>query len=168
MVSHLTDEQLRTLPRGGHDYRKLYAAFKAATENLGSGRPTAILCKTVKGWTLGHDIEGRNATHQIKKMTDEQLRTLRDTLHLEEEIPDSALLADEPPYYRPPHDSVEYQYMMERRRTLGGSVPRRSTAVRKPMTLPDPQAFAEFDNGSGEQAVSTTMGFHSSVAQPCS
>jgi pyruvate dehydrogenase E1 component len=159
MVSHLSDEQLRTLPRGGHDYRKLYAAFKAATENLGSGRPTAILCKTVKGWTLGHDIEGRNATHQIKKMTDEQLRTLRDTLHLEEEIPDSALLADEPPYYRPPHDSVEYQYMMERRRTLGGSVPRRSTAVRKPITLPDPQAFAEFDNGSGEQAVSTTMGF---------
>jgi pyruvate dehydrogenase E1 component len=80
-------------------------------------------------------------------------------LHLEEEIPDSALLGDEPPYYRPPHDSVEYQYMMERRRTLGGSVPRRSTAVRKPITLPDPQAFAEFDNGSGEQAVSTTMGF---------
>jgi len=159
MVSHLSDEQLRTLPRGGHDYRKLYAAFKAATENLGSGRPTAILCKTVKGWTLGHDIEGRNATHQIKKMTHEQLRTLRDTLHLEEEIPDSALLADEPPYYRPPHDSVEYQYMMERRRTLGGSVPRRSTEVHKPMTLPDPQAFAEFDNGSGEQSVSTTMGF---------
>ncbi|MFM7123795.1 MAG: pyruvate dehydrogenase (acetyl-transferring), homodimeric type [Actinomycetes bacterium] len=159
MVSHLSDEQLRTLPRGGHDYRKLYAAFKAATENLGSGRPTAILCKTVKGWTLGHDIEGRNATHQIKKMTDEQLRALRDTLHLEEEIPDSALLADEPPYYRPPHDSVEYQYMMERRRTLGGLVPRRSTAVRKPITLPDPQAFAEFDHGSGEQAVSTTMGF---------
>jgi len=159
MVSHLSDEQLRTLPRGGHDYRKLYAAFKAATENLGSGRPTAILCKTVKGWTQGHDIEGRNATHQIKKMTDEQLRTLRDTLHLEEEIPDSALLADEPPYYRPPHDSVEYQYMMERRRTLGGSVPRRSTVVRKPITLPDPQAFTEFDNGSGDQAVSTTMGF---------
>ncbi len=159
MVSHLSDEQLRTLPRGGHDYRKLYAAFKAAEENLGSGRPTAILCKTVKGWTLGHDIEGRNATHQIKKMTDEQLRTLRDTLHLEEEIPDSALMADEPPYYRPPHDSVEYQYMMERRRTLGGAVPRRTTTVRKPITLPDDRAFAEFDSGSGEQAVSTTMGF---------
>ena len=159
MVSHLSDEQLRTLPRGGHDYRKLYAAFKAATENLGSGRPTAILCKTVKGWTLGHDIEGRNATHQIKKMTDDQLRTLRNTLHLEEEIPDSALLADEPPYYRPPHDSVEYQYMMERRRTLGGSVPRRSTTIRKQLHLPDPQAFAEFDGGSGQQAVSTTMGF---------
>ena len=159
MVSHLSDEQLRTLPRGGHDYRKLYAAFKAAEENLGTGRPTAILCKTVKGWTLGHDIEGRNATHQIKKMTDEQLRTLRDTLHLEDEIPDSALMADEPPYYRPPHDSVEYQYMMERRRTLGGAVPRRTTTVRKPITLPDEQAFAEFDSGSGEQAVSTTMGF---------
>ena len=159
MVSHLSDEQLRTLPRGGHDYRKLYAAFKAAEENLGTGRPTAILCKTVKGWTLGHDIEGRNATHQIKKMTDEQLRTLRDTLHLEEEIPDSALMADEPPYYRPPHDSVEYQYMMERRRALGGAVPRRTTTVRKPITLPDERAFAEFDSGSGEQAVSTTMGF---------
>ncbi|MEY4183933.1 MAG: pyruvate dehydrogenase component, partial [Actinomycetota bacterium] len=73
MVSHLSDDELRTLPRGGHDYRKLYAAFRAASENLGSGRPTAILCKTVKGWTLGHEIEGRNATHQIKKMTDDQL-----------------------------------------------------------------------------------------------
>ena len=159
MVSHLSDDELRTLPRGGHDYRKLYAAFRAASENLGSGRPTAILCKTVKGWTLGHEIEGRNATHQIKKMTDDQLRTLRDTLHLENEIPDEALSGDDPPYYRPPVDSVEYQYMMERRRALGGPVPKRSTVVKKPLTLPADSAFVEFDAGSGGQAVSTTMGF---------
>ena len=159
MVSHLSDDDLRTLPRGGHDYRKLYAAFRAASENLGSGRPTAILCKTVKGWTLGHEIEGRNATHQIKKMTDDQLRTLRDTLHLENEIPDEALSGDDPPYYRPPVDSVEYQYMMERRRALGGPVPKRSTVVKKPLTLPADSAFVEFDAGSGGQSVSTTMGF---------
>ena len=159
MVSHLSDEELEMLPRGGHDYRKLFAAFKAASENIGSGRPTAILCKTVKGWTLGHEIEGRNATHQIKKMTDEQLRTLRDTLHLNDEIPDSALSGDDPPYFRPAEDSVEYQYMMERRRALGGSVPKRTTTARKPLVLPSPEAFSEFDSGSGEQAVSTTMVF---------
>jgi len=159
MVSHLSDNDILSLPRGGHDYRKLYAAFKAASENLGTGRPTAILCKTVKGWTLGHEIEGRNSTHQIKKMTDEQLRKLRDTLHLQDEIPDSALNAEDPPYYRPPHDSIEYQYMMERRRALGGALPMRSTVVRKPLTLPANSAFSEFDAGSGEQQVSTTMGF---------
>ena len=159
MVSHLSDNDILSLPRGGHDYRKLYAAFKAASENLGTGRPTAILCKTVKGWTLGHEIEGRNSTHQIKKMNDEQLRTLRDTLHLQDEIPDSALNGEDPPYYRPPHDSIEYQYMMERRRALGGAVPMRSTAVRKPLVLPSDSVFSEFDAGSGEQQVSTTMGF---------
>ena len=159
LVSHLTDDELRILPRGGHDYHKLYAAFRAATENAGSGRPTAILCKTVKGWTLGHGIEGRNATHQIKKMTDDQLLALRNTLHLENEIPDSALSGDNPPYYRPPVDSIEYQYMMERRRALGGSIPKRTTAARKPLLLPSPDAFSEFTLGSGKQAVSTTMGF---------
>ncbi|MEO8364344.1 MAG: pyruvate dehydrogenase (acetyl-transferring), homodimeric type [Ilumatobacteraceae bacterium] len=159
LVSHLTDDELRVLPRGGHDYHKLYAAFRAATENSGSGRPTAILCKTVKGWTLGHEIEGRNATHQIKKMTDEQLLALRNTLHLEDEIPDSALSGDNPPYYRPPVDSIEYQYMMERRRALGGSIPKRTTVARKPLQLPSPDAFTEFTLGSGKQSVSTTMGF---------
>ena len=159
IVSHLSDEELELLPRGGHDYRKLYAAYRAATENSGSGRPTAILCKTVKGWTLGDEIEGRNATHQIKKMTDAQLLKLRDRLHLNEEISDVALAGDEPPYYRPPEDSVEYQYMMERRRTLGGVMPRRSTQVRKVLILPSDDVFREFDSGSGTQAVSTTMGF---------
>ena len=159
MVSHLTDDDLRLLPRGGHDYRKLYAAYRAAIENTGSGRPTAILCKTVKGWTLGDEIEGRNATHQIKKMTSAQLKTLRDRLHLNEEISDAALEADEPPYYRPPQDSVEFQYMIERRRALGGSMPKRTTVARKVLTLPSDDAFKEFDNGSAAQSVSTTMGF---------
>jgi len=159
MVSHLSDDDLRLLPRGGHDYRKLYAAYRAAVENLGSGRPTAILCKTIKGWTLGSDIEGRNATHQIKKMNAAQLRRLRERLHLENEIPDEAIEAEDPPYYRPPEDSVEYQYLQERRRALGGYLPRRTTRTRRPLTLPSADAFTEFDAGSGEQAVSTTMGF---------
>jgi pyruvate dehydrogenase E1 component len=159
MVAHLSDDDLRNLPRGGHDYRKLYAAYRAATQNLGTGRPTAILCKTIKGWTLGPDIEGRNATHQIKKMTGAQLRALRDRLHLEDEIPDSALEGDVPPYFRPSEGSIEYQYLMERRRALGGSVPKRIVRHRRPLELPAPDAFSEFDGGSGDQAVSTTMGF---------
>ena len=159
MVSHLSDAELQSLPRGGHDYRKLYAAYRAAVEFTGSGRPTAILCKTVKGWTLGPEIEGRNATHQIKKMSVDQLRALRERLHLEDEITDAMLEADEPPYYRPAEDSIEYQYMVERRRALGGLIPRRSSAVRRKIQLPSDDAFAEFAAGSGEQAVSTTMGF---------
>jgi pyruvate dehydrogenase E1 component len=159
MVAHLSDDELRTLPRGGHDYRKLYAAYRAAAQNLGSGRPTAILCKTVKGWTLGPDIEGRNSTHQIKKMNADQLRALRDRLYLHDEIPDSALEGDVPPYFRPSDGSIEYQYLQERRRALGGSVPKRTVRARRPIELPDASAFAELDGGSGGQAVSTTMAF---------
>ena len=159
MVAHLSDEDLVNLPRGGHDYRKLYAAYKAAADNLGSGRPTAILCKTIKGWTLGPQVEGRNATHQIKKMNIEQLRAMRDRLHLQDEIPDSALEGDEAPYYRPSVDSVEYQYMTERRRALGGSLPQRVVRTINPLTLPGSDVFSEFTEGSGEQAVSSTMAF---------
>ena len=159
MVSHLSDDDLSVLPRGGHDYRKLYAAYRSASENLGSGRPTVILCKTVKGWTLGPSIEGRNATHQIKKMNADQLRLLRDRLYLQDEIPDSALEADEPPYFRPSETSTEYQYMMERRRALGGAVPKRTVTSRRPLTLPNPAVFEELRAGSDEQSVSTTMGF---------
>ncbi|MGA0820989.1 MAG: pyruvate dehydrogenase (acetyl-transferring), homodimeric type, partial [Ilumatobacteraceae bacterium] len=159
MVAHLNDDELRNLPRGGHDYRKLYAAYRAATQNLGTGRPTAILCKTIKGWTLGPDIEGRNATHQIKKMTAAQLRTLRDRLHMNDEIPDAVLDAGEIPYFRPIEGSIEYQYIMERRRELGGSIPKRIVRARRPIELPTGDAFTEFDAGSGEQSVSTTMGF---------
>jgi pyruvate dehydrogenase E1 component len=156
LVEHLSDDELRTLPRGGHDYRKLYAAYKAAVEH--EGAPTVILAKTIKGWTLGPEIEARNATHQIKKMTKKQLALLRDRLYLEDEIPDSALEADLPPYYRPAEGSAEHEYLMERRRGLDGPLP--SRIVRK-ATLPQPdaKAFDEFALGSGPQAVSTTMGF---------
>ncbi len=159
MVQHLTDDELRTLPRGGHDYKKLYAAYKAATENLGSGRPTVILAKTVKGWTLGPGFEGRNSTHQIKKMTKQQLLDLRDRLHLHDEIPEELIHAENPPYFRPTEDSIEYQYMMERRKALGGSLPTRTTKARKPLTLPKASAYDEMKAGSGEMEVSTTMGF---------
>ncbi|WP_117000720.1 pyruvate dehydrogenase (acetyl-transferring), homodimeric type [Desertimonas flava] len=159
MVAHLSDEDLVNLPRGGHDYRKLYAAYKAATENLGSGAPTAILCKTIKGWTLGPGFEGRNSTHQIKKMNKEQLMELRDRLYLHDEIPESALDGDATPYFRPSEDSIEYQYMMERRRALGGSVPKRVVRYKQPTPLPGDKAFAELRKGSNGQAVSTTMGF---------
>ncbi len=116
--------------------------------------------KTVKGWTLGPDVEGRNATHQIKKLTNQQLLDLRDRLHLHEEIPDEALEGDaEPPYYRPLLDSPEVQYLLQRRKALDGPLPSRVTTVRRPLTLPDHAPFAEFDAGSGKNAVSTTMAF---------
>ena len=159
MVEHLSDTELQTLPRGGHDYRKLYAAYKAATEQVGA--PTAILAKTIKGWTLGPEIEGRNATHQIKKMTKGQLRALRDRLYLQDEIPDEALDADQPPYYRPPAESPAHEYLTARSRALGGHLPNRVVRGRGLVALPTPLpgAFAEFQTGSRGQAVSTTMAF---------
>jgi pyruvate dehydrogenase E1 component len=156
LVEHLSDDDLRNLPRGGHDYRKLYAAYKAATET--TGQPTVILAKTVKGWTLGPEIEARNSTHQIKKMTAAQLKLLRDRLYLQDEISDAALEKGEPPFYCPPADSVEYQYMMERRQGLNGSLPHRVVRA-KPLPAPGEKALSEFDSGSGKRAVSTTMAF---------
>ncbi len=157
IVEHLSDEELESLPRGGHDYGKLYAAYKRATET--HDRPTVILAKTVKGWTLGESVEGRNSTHQIKKMSKEQLVALRDRLHLEEYISDEDLASGEPPYIRPPDDSPEIRYLLERRRALGGSVPKRQVHIRRPLTLPEPAAFEELLGGSGEQAASTTTAF---------
>ena len=156
MVEHLTDEDLRNLPRGGHDYRKLYAAYSAAAEQVGT--PTVILAKTIKGWTLGPDIEGRNATHQVKKLTHEQLMTIRDRLYLHDEIAED-FDPDNPPYFRPAEDSAEHQYLIRRRQALGGSLPKRLVNIRRPMPMPTSAAFAELDAGSGKQEVSTTMAF---------
>ncbi len=157
LAETMTDDELRLLPRGGHDYEKIYAAYKAATEQVGA--PTVILAKTIKGWTLGTDVEARNATHQIKKMTKAQLETLRIRLHLDDVISDAAMSGDDPPYYRPPEDSAEYRYLIERRNALDGSLPLRSTAVRRPLALPPDAPFTEFAAGSGQQSVSTTMAF---------
>jgi len=158
LVEHLSDDDLAALPRGGHDYRKLYTAYKAATEQQGA--PTVILAKTVKGWTLGPDVEGRNATHQIKKMTQLQLRALRERLQLNAEIPDSAVADDgEPVYFRPAEDSEEYRYLVERRRSLDGPLPSRVVRVTRKLAPPSDGPFDEFAAGSGGQAVSTTTAF---------
>ena len=156
MVEHLSDDELRKLSRGGHDYRKLYAAYKAAVEH--EGTPTVILAKTIKGWTLGPDFEARNATHQIKKMTEAELKTFRDRLFLE--IPDEVLEGDAmPPYHHPGIGSPEHDYMLARRRTLDGFLPLR---VVRPHVLPPPtdRAFSDLLTGSGDKVqASTTTAF---------
>ncbi|MDP9092489.1 MAG: pyruvate dehydrogenase (acetyl-transferring), homodimeric type [Actinomycetota bacterium] len=151
MVENLSDDDLRKLSRGGHDYRKVYAAFQAARAHV--GQPTVILAKTVKGWTL-ESFEGRNATHQMKKLTKADLKAFRDRLYLP--ISDEALDADLPPYYHPGEKSDEIQYMNERRAALGGALPKRVVRS-KPLTLPGESAYAELRAGSGKQQVATTM-----------
>ncbi|MGW7682738.1 pyruvate dehydrogenase (acetyl-transferring), homodimeric type [Kribbella sp. NPDC054772] len=152
MVSGLSDEELRKLPRGGHDYRKVYAAFKSATEHV--GQPTVILAQTIKGWTI-EALEGRNATHQMKKLTSEDLKAFRDRLYLPIEDKD---LEDayNPPYFHPGTDSPEYQYMMERRKQLGGSLPERRVAPKTSLTLPGDAVYKPLSKGSN-QPVATTM-----------
>ncbi|MGI8761099.1 MAG: transketolase-like TK C-terminal-containing protein, partial [Jatrophihabitantaceae bacterium] len=151
MVEDMGDDDLRRLGRGGHDYRKVYAAFRSAREHV--GQPTVILAKTIKGWTL-ESFEGRNATHQMKKLSKADLKAFRDRLYLP--IADSALEADLPPYYHPGEKSDEIQYMKERRAALGGAVPRRTVRA-KALTLPGESAYAELRAGSGKQQVATTM-----------
>jgi pyruvate dehydrogenase E1 component len=151
LVEHIPDEDLPKLRRGGHDYHKVYAAYAAAVAHTGA--PTVILAKTVKGWTLGPGIEGRNVTHQAKKLTADELKIFRDRLELP--IPDDRL--KEAPYYHPGPDAPEIQYMLERRRQLGGSLPRR-VVVPKPLPRPKDESFTEFFAGSDRPA-STTMAF---------
>ena len=152
MVADKTDDELKGLRRGGHDYRKLYAAYKKATEP--NGAPTVILAKTVKGWTLGSSVEARNITHQAKKMHDDEVRVFRDRLELP--IPDEQL--KDVPYYHPGPDSPEIKYLQERRAELGGPSPRR-VVISKPLDMPGDDVYAEFKSGSGGQEVSTTMAF---------
>jgi pyruvate dehydrogenase E1 component len=157
LVEDMTDEEIWALRRGGLDYRKVYTAYHAATELTGA--PTVILAKTIKGWTLGPGVAGKNVTHSIKKLTAEQLRNLRDRLHLENEIPDAALEGDDLPYYRPAEDSPEYEYLQQRRKALNGPLPSRTLDIRSPIQMPAHDAFVEFDEGSGTNAVSTTGAF---------
>ncbi|MET8263636.1 pyruvate dehydrogenase (acetyl-transferring), homodimeric type [Micromonospora arida] len=156
MVEPLSDDEIWNLKRGGHDYRKLYAAYKAATEH--TGQPTVILAKTIKGWTLGSHFEGRNATHQMKKLTLEDLKTFRDRLYLD--IPDSALEDNPylPPYFHPGEKSEELAYLKERREQLGGYLPSRRTSTKR-LAIPGPERFADIKRGSGKQKVATTQAF---------
>ncbi|MEA1903263.1 MAG: pyruvate dehydrogenase (acetyl-transferring), homodimeric type [Actinomycetota bacterium] len=159
LVSDMSDEEVWALRRGGLDFRKVYAAYKVATE-LDNGKPTVILAKTIKGWTLGPDVEGRNATHQIKELTNKQLLELRKTLHLEAEIPLEALEgAKEPPYFRPGPGTPEYDYLRARRDELGGSLPKRTVPEDSTLNLPGPDAYAEVYAGSGKVEASTTSAF---------
>ena len=152
--SGFTDEDLPLLDRGGHDYTKVYAAYEAAVHH--TGQPTVILAQTIKGWTLGPDFEARNATHQMKKLTQKALKKFRDRLYLD--IPDSALESDLPPYYHPGEDSDEIQYLRDRREALGGPLPNRTVSVQG-VTLPERDVYAELKKGSGKNEVATTMAF---------
>jgi pyruvate dehydrogenase E1 component len=154
LVANWSDDQIWNLKRGGHDYQKLFAAYTAATTH--NGRPTVILAKTIKGWTLGSHFEARNSTHQMKKMSMEDLTTFRDRLQIP--IPDEKLDAKLPPYYRPAEDSPEYQYLLERRKALGGSIPRRR-AISKPLPQPADSVYESARRGSGAQEIATTMAF---------
>lgn len=156
MVEHLSDDDIWNLKRGGHDYRKIYAAFKAATEH--KGQPTVILAKTVKGYGLGPSFEGRNATHQMKKMTLENLKTFRDDMRVP--ISDSELEADvyQPPYFHPGENDEAIEYMHERRRALGGYLPERRSKYTE-VSLPSADVYESARKGSGKQEVATTMAF---------
>jgi pyruvate dehydrogenase E1 component len=150
MVAQYTDEQLQKLRRGGHDPQKVYAAYQRAVEHTGS--PTVILAKTIKGYGLGEAGEGRNVTHQQKKLNENELRHFRSRFGIP--IPDEDL--PEAPFYLPSADSEEIQYLKERRAQLGGHLPARyvSVPVFRP---PGEELYAEFLNGTGEREVATTM-----------
>jgi pyruvate dehydrogenase E1 component len=153
MVAHLSDDELKNLRRGGHDYAKLYAAYKLATEHKGA--PTVILAKTVKGWALGEGFLGKNVTHQLKKMNLDQLREFRDRL----ELPISDRQLENAPYYHPGPNSLEIQYMLDRRAALGGCLPQRIVRS-KPLRLPAGDLYQEFREGTGTgREVSTTIAF---------
>ncbi len=156
LVKDYTDDQVWGLKRGGHDYRKVYAAYKAAVEH--KGQPTVIIAKTIKGYGLGPHFEGRNATHQMKKMTLDDLKLFRDSMHIP--VTDAQLESNPyaPPYYNPGPQDETIQYMLERRRELGGFLPeRRSHHVG--LTLPGDDAYALPKKGSGTQEIATTMAF---------
>ncbi|HYI55583.1 MAG TPA: pyruvate dehydrogenase (acetyl-transferring), homodimeric type [Microlunatus sp.] len=156
MVKDMTDAQIWNMKRGGHDYAKVYAAYHAAT--VRNGRPTVVLAQTVKGYGLGHNFEARNATHQMKKLKQEDLKTFRDLMHIP--VTDAQIESDayEVPYYHPGADSEEIQYMLERRRKLGGWVPERRNSP-KQVALPDTKLYAVAKKGSGKQMAATTMAF---------
>ena len=158
LVNHLSDEEITKLLRGGHDARKVYAAYKAATEH--KGQPTVILAKTVKGYGLGEAGEGKNISHQQKKMNEKELREFRARF----DIPVSDDVIAEMPFFRPPPDSPEVKYLLARRQALGGFVPSRHVT---PVTLKVPTAadFSSMLKGDSKGAASTTKAFVLLISQ---
>jgi pyruvate dehydrogenase E1 component len=153
MVEYLNDRDIERMRRGGHDYHKVYAAYKYATEH--TGRPTVILAKTVKGWALGEGFEARNVTHQMKKLSEAELRVFRDRLQLP--IPDAKL--KDAPFYHPGPRSAEIEYMIEQRRKLGGCVPKRLVR-HAPVALPKEDLYTEFREATKpNMEASTTAAF---------
>lgn len=154
LIENMSDEEIWQLRRGGHDYRKIFAAYQRAMDT--KDQPTVILAHTIKGYGLGHNFEGRNATHQMKKLALEDLKLFRDKQNIP--ISDEELEKDPylPPYYHPGKDAPEIQYMLERRRELGGFLPeRRSTFT--PLQVPTVETLKSALKGSGKQEVATTM-----------
>ncbi|CAL9288206.1 MULTISPECIES: pyruvate dehydrogenase (acetyl-transferring), homodimeric type [unclassified Streptomyces] len=141
--------------RGGHESRKVFAAYKAALSHKGA--PTVILAQTVKGHTLGKGFASKNANHQMKKLTVDEFKEMRDRLGLP--IPDSAFADGQVPYGHPGADAPEVRYLQERRAALGGPAPARRVHPVAPLPAPAEKAFAAFDKGSGSQSVATTMAF---------
>jgi pyruvate dehydrogenase E1 component len=152
MLENLSDEQLRKMKRGGHDPEKVYAAYKAAIEHKGS--PTVILAKTIKGYGLGEAGEGKNITHQQKKLNEEELAEFRTRFGIPISDEDVSLA----PFYRPSENSPEIQYIKERRKQLGGFVPSRKSNIR-PLKTPPEDIFEEFYKGTEGKDASTTMVF---------
>ncbi|MFB8268019.1 MULTISPECIES: pyruvate dehydrogenase (acetyl-transferring), homodimeric type [unclassified Streptomyces] len=154
----LTDDKIAEcfqVSRGGHEPRKVYAAYRAALSH--EGAPTVILVQTVKGFTLGKGFESKNANHQMKKLTVDEFKDMRDLLELP--ISDSQFVDGQVPYGHPGADSPEVRYLQERRAALGGPAPARRTHAIAPLPAPADKAFASFDKGSGSQSVATTMAF---------
>ena len=154
LVDHISDADIWSLKRGGHDYRKVYAAYRAAMEH--KGQPTVILAKTIKGYTLGAHFQGRNATHQMKKLALQDLKDFRDAIRIpisDAELEENPYL---PPYYHPGKESPEIRYLLDRRRSLGGFLPERRTKA-KALALPSSEVYAPLKTGSGQQTVATTM-----------
>ena len=152
LVNHLTDEQISKLLRGGHDARKMYAAYKTAVEH--KGQPTVILAKTVKGYGLGEAGEGKNISHQQKKMNEKELREFRERF----QIPISDDVIAETPFFRPPPDSPEMKYLFERRKALGGFLPARVVKP-APLNVPKLADFERLLKGDNSGEVSTTKAF---------
>jgi len=154
LVQDMSDDEIWSLKRGGHDYRKVYAAYHAAMAH--KGQPTVILAKTIKGYSLGKHFQGRNATHQMKKLALEDLKAFRDAQRIpvsDQQLEENPYL---PPYFHPGPDSAEIRYLLDRRRALGGFVPERRTKS-KALTLPPRDTYKSIKKGSGQQEVATTM-----------